>query len=491
MAQFPLSLAALLASALALAGCGSSSDGPVEVALIGDAESVFSESLRMSHAAQHVRAAITQGLVGLDENGDAIPALADRWIVTDDGRSYIFRLREGTWPDGSELTGESARDALRRVLRQLRGTSLGFDLAPVAEIRAMAGRVVEIRLSSPQPSMLQLLAQPELALTREPGMGPMAIERDGESALVTYLRPEERGLPQVERWDESVRALRVRALPARAAVDRFYAGELDFVLDGRVEYFPLVDTGPLSRGTARLDPTIGLFGLQVVEQTGLLADNYRREALAMAIDRAALMSRLNVSGWTPSNRLVAAGLPGDQGAIVERWQGVSMAERRAEASRRIAGWKAENGLTEPPILRIAMPEGPGSELLYARISADLAQIGIAPQRVPYREDADLRLVDRVARYPAAQWFLNQFHCRLTRDICSPAADAIMEEAAIEADASVLAELLVEAEVELTTANVFIPFGQPLRWSLVRGGASGFAANRSAFHPLPPMALVPN
>ena len=46
-----------------------------------------------------MRAATTEGLVGLDAEGQVIPALADRWIVTDDGRSFIFRLRDGTWPE--------------------------------------------------------------------------------------------------------------------------------------------------------------------------------------------------------------------------------------------------------------------------------------------------------------------------------------------------------------------------------------------------------
>ena len=32
-----------------------------------------------------------------------------------DGKSYIFRLRDGTWPDGSPITGETARAALRRA----------------------------------------------------------------------------------------------------------------------------------------------------------------------------------------------------------------------------------------------------------------------------------------------------------------------------------------------------------------------------------------
>src|SRR3990167_4428434 len=186
---------------LALAGCDGGADGPLDVAVIGSEDSIFASGLRLSEGAQTVRAATASGLVALDAKGEITPGLADRWIVTDDGRSYIFRLRGGTWPDGAELTGESARDSLRRAIRQLRGTSLGLDLAPVDEVRAMAGRVVEIRLGTPMPDFLRLLAQPELALVHGGFQsGPMVSERNGDEADLTFRPPEMRGLPQEEGW---------------------------------------------------------------------------------------------------------------------------------------------------------------------------------------------------------------------------------------------------------------------------------------------------
>lgn len=140
-----------LAALLTLAGCGSSSDGPLSIGVMGSEASVFAPGVRLSPGGQELRSATAAGLVTLDAQGEIEPALADRWIVTDDGRSYIFRLREGTWPDGAALTGDSARDALRSAIRQLSGTSLGLDLGQVGEVRAMAGRVVEIDLASPMP----------------------------------------------------------------------------------------------------------------------------------------------------------------------------------------------------------------------------------------------------------------------------------------------------------------------------------------------------
>ncbi|KPL68907.1 hypothetical protein SZ64_12850 [Erythrobacter sp. SG61-1L] len=485
----------ILAIGLALfaTACGRGNEGALELAIVGDADDPFESGVLLSVAGQHVHAATTEGLVGLDAQGQVIPALADRWIVTEDGQSYIFRLRDGTWPDGSELTGESARTALRRVVRSLAGTSMGYDLSQIDEIRAMAGRVVEIRLKGPMPDFLQLLAQPELGLALNGarngrGTGPMSLRKVGDVAVLSMLSPEARGLPQVENWQEDVRELRVQGIDAKRAVALFDEGQVDVVLNGRIESLPLVDTGPLSRGTVRLDQAIGLFGLTVRNAHGILGDASGREAISMAIDRAALIAPFNVGGWQPTSRLVGPGLPGDLGTIGERWAGTTIAQRRNMAAARVATWKSLNGGASPEIT-IALPQGPGGDLLFRGLSGDMAAIGVNLRRAKKGETPDLELVDRVARYANARWFLNQFNCGLKRGFCSSDADARVEEASRSQDPDERASLMAEAEAELTALDAYIPFGPPMRWSLVRAGVDGFAANAWAFHPLPELATI--
>ena len=211
--------------ALLLPACGSGGErGPVNVAIFAEQESLFQQGVRLSTAGQHMRAATHEGLVALDPAGQIIPALAERWIVTDDGLSYIFRLRDSRWPDDEQISAEEVAASLRSAVRQLDGTSLGLDLAKLTEVRAMAGRVVELRLSSPMPDFLRLLAQPELGLShRGTGAGPMALTRDQDAGLVrlSALPPERRGLPALEDWAERARGLTVRGLSGQAAVDAF------------------------------------------------------------------------------------------------------------------------------------------------------------------------------------------------------------------------------------------------------------------------------
>ena len=129
-------------------------------------------------------------------------------------------------------------------------------------------------------------------------------------------------------------------------------------------------------------------------------------------------------------------------------------------------------------------------MLFRRLRGDLGAIGIALSSARKPADADLRLLDLVARYPRAGWFLNQLSCLARRGLCSASADQRAGEARSAPTPASRAALFAEAEAELTTANVFIPFGQPIRWSLVRGDVTGFATNRWGVHPLMPMALRP-
>ena len=294
----------MLAFASLLGSCsGNGSDDTLPIVLIGQPDSVFPDGLRLSPGAQLVRDATSSGIVALNAEGEVVPALGESWIVTGDGRSFIFRLRQVNWPDGEPLTAEDARKSLLATIRQLRGTSLGLDLRKVDDIRAMTNRVIEIRLTGPMPEFLQLLAQPELAITRNgESIGPMRLERQGEVAILRPVPPEEMGLPE-QAQGQSGKPVRLWAASGKQANEAFSNGDAAALLDGTLFTLPLADTGPLSRGTIRLDPAFGLFGMIVTNEQGFLSQVGNREALSMAIDRPTLLAPFNLSGWPSTTRI--------------------------------------------------------------------------------------------------------------------------------------------------------------------------------------------
>ncbi|KHL24521.1 hypothetical protein PK98_11005 [Croceibacterium mercuriale] len=492
----PIAALLLLAAAPLLSACGGPAEGALDIAFVDGGATVDNpdpaRDLRLTSAASHMRAATETGLVTLNAAGEVVPALADRWIVTEDGLSFIFRLRDGEWPDGSDLTAESVRRRLRSALRRLDGTPLGLDLRSVADVRAMAGRVVEIRLAAPTPYLLHLLAQPELVLVHEGGgTGDMVLEQQGRAAVLVMRPPAARGLPEQADWSDHVRPLLLRPMTIQQALAGFDEGSIDLVLGAGIADWPLANTGPLSRGTVRLDPVLGLFGLHVRHAEGLLATDAGRETVALAVDRAALIEPFGIGGWTPTNRMVAPDLPADPGLVGERWAAVPIAQRQAAAALRIARWSAANG-GQAPRLTLALRRAPGLDRLFDTLAAQLATSGIRLERVAAdAPDADLMLVDRVARYGAPEWFLHQFDCGVQRagGLCVSAADALVAQAQAASDTAGRTRLLAEAEQALAQANVFIPFGQPIRWAQVRSSITGFAPNAWGFHPLPPLAEI--
>lgn len=489
MRRFSPWLLPLLPALAVLSGCGSADDASVGVAIISEADPLTGEGTRLSTAGQLVRSATREGLVALGRNGEVEPAIAERWIVTDDGLSYIFRIRNSNWPDGSAITAIAVRDGLKQNLARLRGTSLGLDLAPIAEIRAMTGRVVEIRLSGPMPGLLQVLAQPELGLERAGrGAGPMLTERIEDQIALRPVPPASRGLPEPEDWREGFRTVLVRAVPAEQAAAAFDEGVVNLVLGGTIIDMPLADTGALSRGTIRLDAALGVLGLEIVRADGFLETSANREAVSMAIDRDRLVEPFNIGGWIATTRIVAPGLPDDDGSVPERWAELSVEERQAIAARRVSAWEAANG--EDVVLDVFLPRGPGSDLLFTQIALALAEAGIGLRRTDDQGAADLALKDRVARFAGARWFLNQFNCQLADGPCSEGADALVRQSLAAKTAPEQASLLAEAERLMLAENVFIPLGAPIRWSLVRGGLEGFEENRWSVHPLFALAQRP-
>ncbi|MBX7541355.1 ABC transporter substrate-binding protein [Qipengyuania sphaerica] len=480
----------LLTACLLVAACDRlDEDGVVDVAYIGTAASLFSSDPELEPGAQILRSAQRQGLVRFNEVGEVVPALAERWIVTDDGESYIFRITEFDLPSGERLTAQTVAEELRGAVRKLDGTSLGLDLEKIQDIRAMTGRVIEIRLRSPMPGFLQLMAQPELGIAlREGDPGPMVARLDGSTAILDAIPPEQRGLSAQGDWEDIVSEIRIGAYAPAKAAEAFARGEVDLLLGGRLETLPLAITGALSRGTVRLDSAIGLFGLDVVRPTGFLATAENRAALAMAIDRPGLMQQFNLGGWSGSTRIVGAGLPGDDGSVGERWADQSIEQRRARAGGIVQQW--EEGSGADASVSIFLPRGPGANFLFSALSRDLAAIGVSLRRVTERDEADLVLRDTTARYAGARWFLNQFNCALSAPVCSEDADYLVD---LSLDAESPAEgasYLAEAEQVLTQTNLYIPLGSPIRWSQVRAGVEGFSENPMAFHPLFPLSRAP-
>src|SRR3546814_4080232 len=97
----------------------------------------------------------------------------------------LFRsVREARWSNGDKVTAEAVAAILRSYLGRRSKHVLKDDFPEVETIKAMTDTVIEIRLSVPQPNLLELLAQPAMAIVnRGMGWGPMRPKRPGREVL--------------------------------------------------------------------------------------------------------------------------------------------------------------------------------------------------------------------------------------------------------------------------------------------------------------------
>ncbi len=196
--------ASMLLVAMASSGCQRSTEGTTDVTVIGEPPKIVDPSAGALTESQAVLlSSVAQGLVRFDASGQIVPGLAERWNVTDDGLSYIFRLQAMNWPDGRKLTAQHVARILRRQLGSRSNNSLKDTLGAIDQIVPMTDRVLEISLKAPRPHLLQLLAQPEFAIVREgQGTGPFRVtsgsKPDALDLVRTVASPDEEVTEQEE-----------------------------------------------------------------------------------------------------------------------------------------------------------------------------------------------------------------------------------------------------------------------------------------------------
>lgn len=463
-----------ISASLALTGCGDGRSGPITVSAIGAAPRLLNPNLEpLDPPAAFLAETTAQGLVRFDAAGEIEPALAQSWIVSDDGLRYTFRIRRTVWTDGSRVTAEQVAGRLRAAASRASRNPLKPVLGGIESIAAMTDAVLEISLRGPRPNLLQLLAQPEMAVILGGlGTGPYQIGGTSGGAPLLSLPSGEDGEPP------DGPPILLRGDGAARAVARFAAGETELVLGGTAGDLPLARAAGQPNARLVLDPVQGLFGLSFASREGPLGDPAVRRAMGMAIDRGGLVAALNVRGLDPRVTIAPAGLGELPQPFAPDWAALPLAERTAQARATIAAL----GRDEPLRVRVAMPDGPGYRIAFAYLRRDWRAIGVEAVRVPASAPAaELRLIDAVAPAVLATWYLRHFTCDAAR-VCDAEADRALADARA---ARTLAERrlhLARADQILGGLTPYIPLAGPVRWSLVDQRLTGFRPNPFARHP---------
>ncbi len=88
---------------------------------------------------------------------EVMPALAERWEVSEDQKQYVFHLRDAVWSDGEPLDAPAIVAAWQRFLDPATAAEYSYQLWPVRGARAYgvglvaAGEMIEVELDEQDP----------------------------------------------------------------------------------------------------------------------------------------------------------------------------------------------------------------------------------------------------------------------------------------------------------------------------------------------------
>ena len=362
--------------ACVLAGCqrGSPPQAGVVVALDAEPQSLdprFGTDVPSSRAADLLHTGLTRGGPGATR----VPALASAWRAPDP-RTLVFQLREDfRFASGEPVTAADVKATYDAVLDPVVGSPKRAALAALAAVEAPDARTLVMRLREPFAPLLDATGLGILPAARarertdvSDGAGPFQLARVEPDRLVLQPNP---GWPDGPIGLETV-VLRVVPDPLVRVLD-LHRGGLQLLEDApEPELLDWLRRDPALAVERRPGTTFAYLALNLRDPR--LRDRRVREAIALALDREALM-RAVLGG----NARLATGM-----LAPEHWAYTPLPQWRPDPARArrlldLAGWPDPDGDGPAPRFRIVYKASsiPVRRRLAEAIQAQLATVGIA------------------------------------------------------------------------------------------------------------------
>lgn len=283
----------------------------------------------------YIIASLFEGLVSEDPRDlHPVPGVAERWDISEDGRVYTFHLRHNArWSNGDPVTAHDFLNSFRRMLTPSLGAEYAYMLYPALNaeafnkgeitdfdkvgFRAMDDHTLEITLHSPTPYFLSLLNHYSWFPVHLPTLAKHGnvYERGNR-----WTRPQNfvgNGAFRLKEWKvntvvvveksptywnaANVRLNGIHFHPYESgdAEERaFRAGQLHVTY--QLSVTKVAAYRERKSRFLRIDPYLGTYFYVLNVTDPVLKDKRVRRALAMAVDREALVAHVTRGGELPA-----------------------------------------------------------------------------------------------------------------------------------------------------------------------------------------------
>lgn len=256
-------------------------------------------------------------LIRVDKTGTKLePGLAESWTVSDDGKTYTFKMRDAKFSDGSPVTADDAAFSLLRI-RDNKGSVWSDSYKIIDTAEAADDQTLVVKLKTPSAPFLSTLALPNVSV-----LSRKAVEA-GEDAFAE-LPTASSGAFIVKEWRRGDRVI-LEKNPNFWQADRVKLDGIEWISvpDDNTRMLNVqageLDTAifvPFSRvEELKKDPNLEVHietstredHLLINHEHGALAKKEVRQALDMAIDKKALVDTVTFGLGTVANSYVPKG----------------------------------------------------------------------------------------------------------------------------------------------------------------------------------------
>lgn len=248
---------------------------------------------------------IFEGLTRIGSSGEVLPALAESWEISDDGKVYTFKLHSGVkFHDGTDFDAEDVKFTLDRARAEDSTNPQKQLFAAIDTVEVVDPTTVKVTLKHPQGAFLYnmgwgeaVIVAPESAEGNKEnpvGTGPFRFDNWAKGSSITIVR-------NADYWGEPVALEKAefRIIPDAAAA-------IPALLSGDVQAFSNMPAGealPQIESDPRFKVVIGSTEGETVLSTNNKKapfDNLKvRQAIAHALNRDDIIAAVGSGLGTP------------------------------------------------------------------------------------------------------------------------------------------------------------------------------------------------
>ena len=310
-------------------------------------------------------------LVALDWDGRTpIPYLAKSWTVSADGKTYTFKLRDDvSFCSGKKFTADDVVFSFKRLKSPEVKGPYAWRAGTIKELRAVDPYTVEYELTEPYSELLLQLTMftnvihnkesvealgKDYGIKGADGTGPWCFESWQPRTQIVLKRHD------AYKWGPSMyknpgpvkfEKLVIKIVPEDSSrVAAMMAGQFDVTHQFPSQFIAQAKTAPmLTVNPAKPNFQLLYFGFKTTRP--MVADKRVREAMSIAIDRAAIGKAILLGNADPAFTIV------DPAALDHDPKTVGLVKEDAERAKKLldeAGWKVgSDGIREKDGVKLA------------------------------------------------------------------------------------------------------------------------------------------